>query len=101
MTVSDAPQWLQTATRKKQLRDEAIQRFVDAETTLSELNGSQDTNGNLDELTAVDGVDSVSIAITSRAMTASQLLHAYINRAIDAHRRTNWQVPITTTLGMD
>ncbi|KAE8832858.1 hypothetical protein PTNB73_09740 [Pyrenophora teres f. teres] len=94
MTVSDALQWLQTATKKKQLRDEAIQRFVDAETTLSELNGSQDTNGNLDELTAVDGVDSVSIAITSRAMTASQLLHAYINRLTeilfdDAVRQAN------------
>ena len=37
MTTSDAPQWLQTATKKRQLRDEAIQRFVDTETTQSEV----------------------------------------------------------------
>ncbi|KAI2479101.1 Amidase domain containing protein [Pyrenophora tritici-repentis] len=94
MTISHAPQWQQTATKKKQLRDEAIQRFVDAETIQSELNRSQNTNGNLRELTAVDGVDSVSIAITSRAMTASQLLYAYINRLTeiffeDAIRQAN------------
>lgn len=37
MTTSELPQWLQTATEKRKLRDDAIQKFIDAQAPLAEV----------------------------------------------------------------
>ncbi|KAI4909962.1 hypothetical protein J4E85_011459 [Alternaria conjuncta] len=80
MTTSELPQWLQTATEKRKLRDDAIQKFIDAQAPLAEQpNGTGGSHSNQD-VTAIDDVRLISEAIMSRAVTASLLLNAYINR---------------------
>lgn len=36
MTVSDTPPWLQTVTKKRQIRDDAIQAFIEMHKAPSE-----------------------------------------------------------------
>ncbi|KAI4651555.1 uncharacterized protein J4E79_009035 [Alternaria viburni] len=80
MTTSELPQWLQTATEKRKLRDDAIQNFIDAQAPLAEQpNGTGGSHSNQD-VTAIDDVRLIPEAIMSRAVTASLLLNAYINR---------------------
>ncbi|CAG5169612.1 uncharacterized protein ALTATR162_LOCUS7055 [Alternaria atra] len=92
MATSEMSQWLQTATKKRTIRDDAIQKFTDAQAAPTEQpNGSSESQSN-QNLTAIGDAEIILEAIMSRAVTASQLLSAYINRAIDAHQRTNWHV---------
>lgn len=45
MAAGDTPPWLQKAIKKQKLRDEAIQRFADAETVTSEVQPRAHTDG--------------------------------------------------------
>ncbi|PSN59488.1 amidase [Corynespora cassiicola Philippines] len=81
-TPSPMPTWLQTANRKRCLRDEAIQKFLDTQTAL-QLDASGPTapeNGFYRDVTHTDQVGTILQAILSRAVTASQLCSAYISR---------------------
>ncbi|KAL1795237.1 hypothetical protein ACET3X_007053 [Alternaria dauci] len=80
MTAAEMPQWLQTATKKQTTRDAAIQRFTDAHAVPTEQpNGNHQPRGGQTS-TAIDDAQSIPKAIVSRAVTASQLLSAYIIR---------------------
>ncbi|KAF1937439.1 amidase [Clathrospora elynae] len=76
------PQWLQTLNKKRKIRDDAIQRFVQAHASHESLHldRSSTTESDLRDPTAVDSVEEVLHAISSGVVTASQLLNAYIHR---------------------
>ncbi|EUC44251.1 hypothetical protein COCMIDRAFT_98648 [Bipolaris oryzae ATCC 44560] len=73
-------QWQQVAAQKQSLRRAAMQRFTgaDAETTAAEALPNADHSLAL--TSAISSLHLVSEAISSRAVTASQLLLAYIAR---------------------
>ncbi|KAI8940514.1 hypothetical protein NX059_004191 [Plenodomus lindquistii] len=92
MTATDTPQWLQTVNAKRKLRDDSVQKYLDSYRAHAEalpFDQSTHSNGHVERPTAIDGVEGIVQAITSGVVTASQLLHAYIRRAIHAHKRTN------------
>ena len=95
MTPSSTPLWRQTATKKQKLRDEAIQRFMAAETSSPEVHPRTHINvaqaddyvqsiaiakNSLHLTTIISSVEQVSKAISSHTVTATQLLLAYIHR---------------------
>jgi amidase len=69
MTASDTPQWLQTVTRKRKIRDEAILSFTEAH-----------KSPELEEATSIDEIDKIQQGILSGGVTAVSLCIAYINR---------------------
>ncbi|KAL6159715.1 hypothetical protein ACJBU6_02144 [Exserohilum turcicum] len=84
------PAWQAVARKKQQQRDEVMQRFADAETAGSEAVGSRGPFAAGAALPS--SIDAVATAISTGAVTASQLLRAYMDRAIAAHKQTNWHV---------
>ncbi|KAF2636582.1 amidase [Massarina eburnea CBS 473.64] len=72
MTVN-TPQWLQTATQKRQSRDEAIRSFTDTY-------GPAQATPDVDTVDAVDTVDSILAAVSAGSVTATKLATAYISR---------------------
>ncbi|KAF1842813.1 acetamidase [Cucurbitaria berberidis CBS 394.84] len=100
MTISNTPQWLQTANTKRRLRDDLIQAFVETHKAHSEVRippisakdsqiddakllhlvGTGTTKGNAQDPLAIDSVEEILQAILSGVVTASQLLNAYIHR---------------------
>ncbi|CAN9348671.1 unnamed protein product [Alternaria alternata] len=80
MATSEMPQWLQTVTKKRTTRDDAIQRFTNAQATPTEQPHGNHEPRSDQTLTAIDDAQIIPKAILSRAVTASQLLSAYINR---------------------
>ena len=97
-TPSPMPTWLQTANRKRCLRDEAIQKFLDTQTVRARLHPADQAltlgqvlqldasgptapeNGLCRDVTHTDQVGAILQAISARAVTASQLCSAYIGR---------------------
>ncbi|KAF2187166.1 amidase [Zopfia rhizophila CBS 207.26] len=73
MENTNGPKWLQIANRKRQLRDEAIQKYIDSHATSSQVRASRD-------LTGAGCVEEIIQAVSSGAVTASKLCAAYINR---------------------
>ncbi|KAL6168536.1 hypothetical protein ACJQWK_06169 [Exserohilum turcicum] len=72
------PAWQAVARKKQQQRDEVMQRFADAETAGSEAVGSRGPFAAGAALPS--SIDAVATAISTGAVTASQLLRAYMDR---------------------
>jgi hypothetical protein len=70
MATTNTSGWQQTVAAKRQLREESIQKFVDAH--------SHDTSSAA--LPPTDHVAGILEAIASRTVTSSQLCTAYIQR---------------------
>ncbi|CAI6331438.1 unnamed protein product [Periconia digitata] len=82
MSVPSEPQWLPTVRRKRQLRDDAIQLW-------SATHNRNSPNVTSNETTRLDNTDEILHAISSNAVTATDLCEAYISRAVTAHQKTN------------
>jgi amidase len=67
--ASTRPQWQETVVKKRQLRDEAIQSFVDGHST------SKNTAS-----ASIDQVEGILNAVSSGTVTASELCIVYIHR---------------------
>jgi len=75
MSSSTLPKWQQTVTEKRWMRDEAVRKYSD-----SRRSQSSTTNGIAAYATGIDQVDDVLQAISSGAVTATELCDAYIGR---------------------
>ncbi|KAL6703058.1 hypothetical protein ACN47E_010265 [Coniothyrium glycines] len=92
MAALETPQWQQTVNAKRKIRDDTIERYLKSHGVPSEslhLNQKSNSQNVPSDPTTIDGVEKILQAILSRAVTASQMLDAYINRAIKAHQHTN------------
>ncbi|KAF2728865.1 hypothetical protein EJ04DRAFT_516346 [Polyplosphaeria fusca] len=69
MAQSDAPMWLETVSKKRQIRDEAIQSFI-----------HHASASKVGVETACNNVDDVLLAISSGAVTATRLCETTILR---------------------
>jgi amidase len=69
------PNWQQTVTEKRRMRDEAIRKYSG-----SHQFQSSTANGTSVRATGIDQVDDVLQAISSGAVTATELCDAYIGR---------------------
>ncbi|KAF1952794.1 amidase [Byssothecium circinans] len=83
MTVSE-PQWLQTTNKKRHNRDDAIRRFTELHEASSKVRtlherGNATSNGD-DTTPSIDSVDGILGAISSGAVTATDLCTDYISR---------------------
>lgn len=72
MTVTLEPQWLQTTQRKRQIRDDAIQRWSKEHDDSSTQPTSKPTH--------LDSVQEIVQAISSKSVSATELCNAYIRR---------------------
>ncbi|KAF2705077.1 acetamidase [Pleomassaria siparia CBS 279.74] len=70
MSNSTTPKWQQTVTEKRGIRDDAIRKFID----------SHQYENSTTNPASTDQVDGILEAISSGAVTATKLCHAYIAR---------------------
>ncbi|KAH4611450.1 hypothetical protein HBI38_118940 [Parastagonospora nodorum] len=89
--ATSTPQWLQTVEKKRALRDEAISKFLTGHDASAKPvhNKPEILNGNGDSTAGLEDVEGIQKAISSGKVTAAELCAAYINRAVEAHTRTN------------
>jgi amidase len=75
MPSSTVPKWQRTVAEKRRVRDDALRKYSD-----SHQSQNSTTNETAATATDIDQVDDVLQAISSGAVTATELCDAYIGR---------------------
>ncbi|KAF2650079.1 hypothetical protein K491DRAFT_697603 [Lophiostoma macrostomum CBS 122681] len=81
MEAADPPQWLQTALKKRHIRDSAIEDFVRHHSSSAEALQTDGSNAKATQPTVrSDNVDGILHGISSGEVTATTLCTSYICR---------------------